>query len=76
MKLSDEAIKLIYESVELDLVRYEDEDMFTELLRLHSSKINYLIGRNRFKNNEDLINFLVKYRDTFKSISYPRNGVY
>ena len=73
---NDKCIKILIDAVEYDLVRYSDDNMFTSLLETHRRKFNYFIYKGRFKTQENFEKFLLEYREFFKSISEPDNGIF
>lgn len=79
LEMTDKDIDLINQTVEFDLIRYNDEndnERYKSLLELHMNKYKYFINRGRFKTQEELTNSLIKYRDTFKSFSSDGNLFY
>jgi hypothetical protein len=76
---STEATNLLDETVEFDLVRYDlkdDREMYKNLLSLHYGKFNHWISKGRYKDQNDFIDDLTKYRNTFKSFAEPQMVFY
>ena len=79
IEITNEAVDLILETVDYDLIRYNvenDTKLYEELLSLHMNKVKFLISKGKFKTQDELINFLIKYRDSFKSFATPNNLYY
>ena len=79
IEMTSKDIELLQQTVEFDLIRYDDKDdteRYKSSLALHMYKMKFWIGRNRFKTQEELTDFLYKYRDDFKSMAIPGNVAY
>ena len=73
---TDENTETLLKAVEYDMVRYEDESMFTELTKLHRAKFNYFISKGRYKTQTEFEDALDEYVEFFKDIAFPDNLVY
>jgi hypothetical protein len=79
IQFTDKDIDLLEQTVEFDLIRYNDNDdkeRYKSLLELHINKYKFFINRGRFKTQDELTKSLIKYRDIFKSHSSKGNLFY
>jgi len=73
---NDKSIDYLLKTVEYDIVRYSNDDMFITLLQLHMNKFNYFIKKGRYTTQKEFEKALFDYMNSFKTISVPNNLIY
>jgi hypothetical protein len=76
MEWNDRCINYLIKTVEYDIVRYDNENMYATLLELHMNKFKYFIAKGRYKTQEEFEKSLYEYMNSFKMISEPNNLIY
>ena len=73
---TDKAIEYLLKTVEYDIVRYGNNDMFTTLLKLHKNKFNYFITKGKYKTQNEFEKATYEYMNSFKNISVLNNLIF
>jgi hypothetical protein len=73
---TDKCLNILTNIVELDLIRYSGNGDYADLLKLHKTKFDWAIKRNKFKTQIEFENELILYKKFFEDISIKGNLVY